>query len=265
MYDGTAFRGWQEQDPKLRTTQGVISGKLSERYSKQRVRVTGAGRTDQGVHARGQTIHFDVPNIIDDIEHFQYTFNRMLPSDIRIYNLTTAPPGNEHQQRIGEPFHAIKSATGKLYIYKFTTNPFVEPNLRNYCSHIYRPIDIHLLQECLSKFVGTHDFRAFGNRVEQSLKDYDEKHIDYSTIRTIRSIDLIHEGNGYYRVEFQIKSAIYKMIRNIMGTSFMVAAGDMPASLLCELLEKAPPRIHNEALPAQPQGLTLEHVHYDHY
>ena len=97
------------------------------------------------------------------------------------------------------------------------------------------------------------------------MKDFDEKHIEYSTFRTIHSIELIDEGFGYYRVEFQIKSAIYKMIRNIMGTSFMVAAGDMPASVLSELLERAPPRIHNEALPAQPQGLTLEHVYYDHF
>jgi tRNA pseudouridine38-40 synthase len=190
----------------------------------------------------------------------------MLPDDVRLFNLTIAPPGNPAQQLMGEPFHAIKSATAKLYIYRFTTNPFVEPMLRNYVAHVYLPTDLRTFEECLALFVGTHDFKAFGNRVEQSLKAFDEKlYVDYTTIRTINSIRLVEEGRGLYRVEFHIKSAIYKMIRNIVGTSLHVAAGHMSISALRRLLEDAPPRTSNVALPAPPQGLTLEHVYYNHF
>lgn len=246
--------------------QGVISKKLSERYSNKRVRVTGAGRTDQGVHARGQAIHFDVPTFISDVAHFEHSFNRMLPGDVRIFNLTAAPPGNKVQQLAGEPFHAIKSAVGKLYVYRFTTNPFVDPILRNYCTHVYLPVNLDLFQECLSIFQGTHDFRAFGNRVEQSEKDFEDKlYVDYNTVRTINAVHFVDEGRGYYRIEFDIQSAIYKMIRNIVGTSLHVAAGNMPFHALQALLLTSPPRNENIAMPAPPQGLTLEHVYYDHF
>ena len=244
----------------------MISKKLSERYGNKRVRVTGAGRTDQGVHARGQAIHFDVPAVISDVAHFEHSFNRMLPGDVRIFNLTAAPPGNQLQRSVGEPFHAIKSAVGKLYVYRFTTNAFMDPMLRNYCTHVYLPVNLDLFRECLSIFQGTHDFRAFGNRVEQSEKDFEDKlYVDYNTVRTINSVHFVDEGRGYYRIEFDIQSAIYKMIRNIVGTSLHVAAGNMPIDALQTLLLTSPPRNDNIAMPAPPQGLTLEHVYYDHF
>ena len=180
--------------------------------------------------------------------------------------MSVAPPGNQEQQISGEAFHAIKSATGKLYVYRFTTNAFVDPMLRNYCTHVYHRIDLALFQECFALFEGTHDFRAFGNRVEQSEKDFEEKiYVDYCTVRTVNSIRFVDEGGGYYRIEFDIKSAIYKMIRNIVGSCLHVAAGNRPMEFLQELLEKSPSRLANEAMPAPPQGLTLQHVYYDHY
>jgi tRNA pseudouridine38-40 synthase len=193
--------------------------------------------------------------------------NRMLPDDIRIYNLTLAPNGNAEQILSNDPFHATKSACGKLYIYKFCTNPIVEPTLRKYCAHAYLKIDLILLEECLSYFVGTHNFRAYGNKIENSIKDFEKKlYINFTSIRTVNSIRLIKEDkDGYYRIEFNIKSALYRMIRNIVGTSLEVAAGRMSLQELKTLLDDAPDRTKNKAKSAPPEGLSLDHVFYDNY
>ena len=188
----------------------------------------------------------------------------MLPTDIRFFNLTLAPLGKPNQPE--GVFHATSSAVGKLYIYRFCTNDFVEPMKRNYCTHFYRPMDMDLFEKCLNIFVGTHDFRAFGNKIEHTEKSFESKqNVEFSTIRTVNSINLIGEGGGHYRIEFRIESAIYRMIRNIVGTSLHVATGDMEFDHLQYLLSVAPYRIDNKAKSAAPHGLTLDHVYYDHY
>ena len=145
-YDGSKFHGWQDQKV-IRTVQGTLSRTLSRRFD-QELRVTGASRTDQGVHAQGQVMHFDLPPDLQlsDIELFEHSFNRMLPTDLRIYNLTIAPRGDHDQIAAGELFHATKSAIGKQYIYRFSTRPFVDPLRRNYCSHVRFPLDVPLFQ-----------------------------------------------------------------------------------------------------------------------
>ena len=130
MYDGTGFRGWQDNDAKLRTTQGVISRALSRRFDKT-IRVTGASRTDKGVHARGQTIHFDIP-FAEDPSQLEYVMNRLLPDDVRLYNVAFAPLGTPEQVMVGQLFHATASSIGKLYSYRFCTNKFVDPMKRRY-------------------------------------------------------------------------------------------------------------------------------------
>lgn len=281
LYDGTSFNGWQDQGDLAgrRTVQGTINTKLSRRFDRK-ITAVGAGRTDRGVHASGQVIHFDMTEPLEDIPLFEYAFNRMLPTDIRLYNTTKAArvidrsivvdeavPGNAEQVSVSEIFHATKSAVGKLYVYRFCTNAIIVPTKRLYYGHVYYPIDMTLFTECLQLFVGTHDFKAFGNNVEKTLRDFEAKAegIDFNTIRTVNSIQLIDEGSGYWNIEFNINSAIYKMIRNIVGTSLHVAAGRMSIDKLHSLLIEAPFRHENKAKSAQPQGLTLEHVFYDHY
>ena len=162
MYDGTSFRGWQDQaveksreGTRIRTVQGVLTKQLSSRFNKK-VTCTGASRTDLGVHSRGQAIHFDVWNqaVCEDLPHLEYCLNRMLPDDVRIFNVSAAPLGKTEQVMIGEPWHATKSATGKLYVYRFCTNEFVDPMLRRYCTHVYVPTDMELLDKCLQVFPG---------------------------------------------------------------------------------------------------------------
>lgn len=264
MYDGSSFRGWQDQsDSNIRTVQGALSQCLSKRFDMQ-IRATGSSRTDLGVHSHGQAIHIDLPNIMDP-DHFEYSMNRLLPNDIKLYNVSLAPLGNAEQVLINEPWHATKSAIGKLYSYRFCVNKFVDPMKRKYCAHVYYPIDLVYLQEILQYFVGTHDFKAYANRIEQTSREFEEKSAEFSTIKTIHSIDLVDEGDGYYRVNFHIESALYRMIRNIMGTALDVANGKYSKDWILQLLREAPSRNDNKSKSAPPEGLCLEHVYYDHY
>jgi tRNA U38,U39,U40 pseudouridine synthase TruA len=194
----------------------------------------------------------------------------------------------------------------------------MDPSRRLYCAHVFYPIDLTLFEACLSEFVGTHDFKAFGNRIERSLCEFEEKEVEFSTVRTIHSIKLLkddcsgcpsdtgsasagsdidsaRDSNGYYKVEFILESAIYRMVRNIVGSCLHVAAGSAALGYslgpsekkrvgagvgvgedsfggrglrredLVMLLKEAPFRAKNPAMSAPPHGLNLEHVFYDHY
>ena len=209
------------------------------------------------MHARGQAIHVDLPEV-EDVDRLEYVMNRLLPEDVRIFNLTLAPAT--------EPlWHATSAAVGKHYSYKFCTNRFVDPLRRRYTAHVYYAVDLELLNRCLQMFVGTHDFNAFANRVTKTTRDYEKKTIIFLTERTVFSVRLVNEGDGYWRIDFHLKSALYRMVRNIVGSSLLVAAGQMPLEHLQYLLLKAPSRLENKAGSAPPEGLTLEHVFYPDY
>lgn len=269
MYDGTGFRGWQEQlGANMRTVQGVVSHRLSKRFNTV-VRATGASRTDLGVHARGQAIHFEIPEPCNDLEKLEYTINRMLPDDVKLFNISNMPIGTPEQEIAGEPWHATASATGKLYLYRFCTNTFVDPTRRRYCAHVYQPTDIEILKKCLEVFVGTHDFRAYANRIERLEAGFQELDRDFTTTRTIHSINLTEDDHykGYYTIAFHLESALYRMVRNIVGSSLSVAQGGsgIDFELMQKLLHEGCDRKMNKAMPAPPEGLTLEHVYYHHY
>lgn len=268
-YDGTRFRGFQEQSEQYRTVQGTINRQLSELFN-ARIKVVGASRTDLGVHARGQVIHFDLPpDSLKDFDTFEYKINRLLPDDVKLYNVTFAPYGKVEQEVSDDIFHATKSAEGKLYTYRFCSNKFVDPILRQQYAHMYKPIDFEKLTTSLEMFVGTHDFRSFCNRLEKDTRDnqyYEEKKA-LSTTRTVRRIELQKEGigDGFYRIEFEIESALYRMIRNIVGSCMAVATDDMAVETLVMLLKEGLPRTENKAKSADAHGLCLEKVFYRNY
>ena len=153
-YDGSLFKGWQEQERSVRTVQGTLSYVLSKRFNvDNRIIVIGASRTDHGVHSRGQAIHFDIDNKIinnfNDMKHLEYTMNRMLPDDLKLYNMTTAPTLYD----TNDLWHSRKSAIGKLYSYRFCHNTFVDPIRRHYVAPCRR-MDINLFNDCLQLYQG---------------------------------------------------------------------------------------------------------------
>ena len=275
-YDGSGFQGFQIQ-PDIRTIQGEIEQILTKRFQRH-IRVIGAGRTDTGVHARGQAIHFDLregevlrmsrqlPQQQDEFSAFEYSMNRMLRHDLQLYSLQKAPLVNKMVKGVvgHHPWHAIYDANGKLYIYRISAASAMDPLERHnrYDLSWKRGTDLELLHRMLKQFEGTHDFRAFSAGI-----DVKERFADgiLDTRRTVYSIDMIDEGSGMYRIEFRIKGALYKMIRNMVGTALDVAWGKTSEEEFLMLLHSGARRQANKSKPAPPEGLTLEQVYYDDY
>jgi tRNA pseudouridine38-40 synthase len=189
-------------------------------------------------------------------------------------------------------WHATQSSSSKWYSYRFTLGPtLLNPLERFVRTHIvHRPSfaptsscgqpyalttdDITRLKSILEVYVGTHDFKAFGGQLEQNEKRSGKK---MNTIRTIHTVELVKESFFYstgsselnYRIDFLIEGALYKMVRNMVGTAIQVWLGNMKQTQLVELLqidesgdaEKS--RKDNPCKPAPPEGLTLECVYYD--
>lgn len=270
-YDGTHFNGWQLQ-PQVRTVQGVLSKTIAQRLSltdSTGIKVVGASRTDVGVHASGQVMHVDVPEeasqALSEFSRLEFSINMMLPRDVRIYNLSYAPLGSNEQVSAGKCFHSCSSAIGKRYVYKYCTAPIMDPLRRLYYGHYAHSINWKLFDECLEQFVGEHDFSAFANRLERASLAGRQAGFEVTPFRTIKQIRRIDEGDEYGRIEIDLSSALYKMVRNIIGTAFDVGGGAMSADLVTRLLASGAPRNDNPAKPAPPQGLHLHTVYYDHY
>lgn len=238
-YKGTHYSGWQRQ-PNVKSVQETIEKELSKFFNRP-ITIYGAGRTDAGVHAYGQTFHFDVDVNELDIDRLIYSLNKMLPDDIKIHDMEEVDPD----------FHARYSAKGKVYAYTmlFTAKePFFYET-----SYLYpNDLDDGLFKEALEKFVGKHNFKNF------TSKEEDEE----GFIREIYSIvpDFNHEmgmiyillrGNGFMRY----------MIRYIIGYAIDVANGKYPLESIDELLDDNSER-HIVSSKAPANGLALINVEY---
>lgn len=273
-YDGNGFKGFQLQ-PDARTIQGDLEQVLTQRFQCP-VRVVGAGRTDSGVHARGQAIHFELPDRVqkeeDLLPKLEYSMNKMLRQDVRVYNLQEAPVVTKelNGELLEIPWNAIHDTTGKLYIYRISASKSMDPLERHSrfdLKYGYGATDIRVLEQTLKHFEGYHDFRAFAGGIEKLEKNMrDGETMD--THRAVYSIHMVDEEDGKYRIEIHLKGALYKMVRNMVGTALEVACGKMTEEQFLRLLNRADPSIErktNKAQPAPPQGLTLEQVYYDDY
>eukprot|EP00871_Galdieria_phlegrea_P006036 jgi/Galph1/91/GphlegSOOS_G4832.1 len=250
-YDGSDFKGWQFQY-EYRSVQGVLEKALSRRLDKT-IRVVGAGRTDSGVHSRGQVAHFDHDRI-EDLENLEFTLNRMLDRDVRIYDLQLADTSCLDPSR---KWHAMYSAKGKLYVYRFSIAKEMDPLERRFRYHCYYPCDLSLLQEGAQIFIGTHDFSSFCSRAGKN------EAVERNPYRTIRRIDLIKETDFNYRLEFELNGALYRMVRNITSALFTAACGCRSINEIRDILYSKDRKRAPKAAP--PHGLCLEKVFYNDY
>ena len=236
-YKGTNYSGWQRQ-PNVISVQEVIEEKLSTFFNKPII-IYGAGRTDAGVHAYGQTFHFDVDVTDLDIDRLLYSLNKMLPEDINIIDL----------EEVEDDFHARFSAKSKTYSYsilKKGKDPFWHDMVYLYP----KEFNEELFKEALNKFIGKHNFKNFTSKEE----DQD------NFVREIYSIEcefgeegviVVLKGNGFMRY----------MIRFIIGYSLDVASNKYPLESIDELLDEDSPReIVSSKAPSS--GLTLLGVEY---
>ena len=238
-YDGTGFGGWQVQ-PNSTSIQSLIQKALST-ILKEETHVIGSGRTDAGVHALGQTAHFETKKPLQ-IRSLQYSLNGLLPKQVRILNIL----------QVSDDFHARFSATGKIYHYHLHLDPVLNPFTRLYSFHVHHKVDINLLKEASSLFLGTKDFTAFTN---ENHKGSAAK----NAIRTLHRIDIVSEPGGA-RLEFEADGFLYKMVRNITGSLLDICAGLISLSDIPHIFTSRDRK--NAGKTALPHGLFLMHVHY---
>jgi tRNA pseudouridine38-40 synthase len=294
-YDGQHFCGFQLQPATShnkkthhrRTVQGDLEAVLNQRYGygnhSRVIKVVAASRTDAGVHARGQAVHWDVPATVashaDDafLRDLCYSLNRMLRPNVRVWNIQRVPgmvrkpvpsqlrETDDEAVEMGDfLWNVLFDATGKRYSYRLSLASVLHPLQR---AHRWHPpwaetVNVTTLARVLRMYVGTHDFRAFCGGVERTEQATQRR---LSTVRTIYTIDLVREdeeGDDNYRIDFHIKGALYKQIRNLVGTALDVSRGILTEDDVVQLLQPGHGRRDNPSRPAPPEGLTLEKVEF---
>ena len=241
-YDGTNFYGWGAQ-PDRRTIQDLVEEAIS-RISRVDSESIVAGRTDAGVHATGQVIHVDVPDVIFagelNYRDFRYKLNRILDEDVRIMAITDAPAG----------FHARFSALRRHYVYKLIDNNDVIPPLsRHDVASWYRPLDVDRMNEASTLLLGHHDFAAFCKFRQGS-----------TTIRTLEKYEWKRSDGGLLIADVVADAFCYSMVRNLVGAVVCVADGRKDPRWISELLANKARVSDSLVFPAR--GLTLYQVDY---
>jgi tRNA pseudouridine38-40 synthase len=237
-YDGTDFAGWQRQAQGERTVQGVLEDALRG-VCGQPPDVEGAGRTDAGVHARGQVAGVRVETRLAPAE-LQRALNAVLPSDVAVRELEVAPEG----------WHPRRSARGKLYRYAIWNGRVRSPLRERFAHWVPQPLDVPAMAAAAACLLGTRDFRSFqaaGSGIEQ-------------TVRTLSRAELLGEAGGDLALELEGDGFLRHMVRNVAGTLLEVGLGRRAAGSLPALLDA---RDRDQAGPtAPPQGLVLVQVRY---
>jgi tRNA pseudouridine38-40 synthase len=239
-YDGTHYSGWQIQ-PNAVTVQQILQEVLGKLLKKDKVAVAGSGRTDAGVHAKGQTAHFLSEQPLDTFRLLA-SINGLLPKDIRLKKIEAAVPG----------FHAQYDAIGKEYHYHVHLERVMDPIHRLYRWHFLHKIDKKLLQEAICLFPGKHDFTSFANDAHSGAASRDPT-------RTLYRLDL-KETEGGILLEFEGDGFLYKMVRNIVGTLMAVASFKRPIEDIPLIFAAKNRRMASRAAPSH--GLFLMKVHY---
>lgn len=235
-YEGTAYHGWQVQ-PGLPTIQGVLQATLA-RIAGAPVQVTGAGRTDAGVHALGQVASFSA-NLRLDAPTLRRALNASLPPDIVVCGAEEAPP----------EFDARRSARSKTYRYTLLCRDYPSARLARHSLHIPYPLDAEAMAEAARLVTGTHDFSAF--RAGTCTARMPVRTVLEASWRTMG--DLCH-------FEITANAFLQHMVRILVGTFLEVGRGKRAPAEVAEILASRDRRRAGKTAP--PQGLCLVRVHY---
>lgn len=236
-YDGTEFSGWQVQ-PGQRTVQQVLEETLHS-LAGQDVRINCSGRTDTGVHARGQVVHFDLATRIP-VNRLKLALNGRLPPDVRIMTLQTT----------AADFDARFSATGKEYRYFIWNEPILRPEARRYHYHVKHRLDVKAMSATARRLEGRHDFAAFC-----ANPGYERE----GTVRRLYKLRVTRRGSVVV-ISAQGEGFLYKMVRSLAGFLVRVGSGELDPADTGAILKS---RERTARVPTAPgQGLFLWQVHY---
>ena len=235
QYDGMKYCGWQKQ-PNSPGIQGTIEYAIYE-ITKEKVNITGSGRTDAGVHALGQVANFKTNSSIP-VDRIPDALNAKLPKDISIVDC----------QEVSQEFHSRYSATGKIYRYLIYNKPYRSPLHKDTSYHVRYNLDVNKMRSEAKSLLGTHDFRGFMSS-GSSVKD---------TVRTIRNIT-IEENEDLIVLEVEGNGFLYNMVRIIVGTLVDIGRGRIDKSME-EIIASQDRGEAGHTAPAH--GLFLKKVHY---
>lgn len=248
-YDGTHFSGWQVQ-PDRATIQGELAGAI-ERVTGERVLPQGSGRTDAGVHARGQVASFVLAAPIP-AENLQRALNRTLPESIRVLSAETAAP----------EFHARHSAKAKTYEYRIDCGEICLPWAARYAWARPGKLDVPRMQAGAQQVAGTHDFTSFAASdpdVTTRREEDDDAADGKGNARTIFASEWREEGDLLvYRVRGD--GFLHHMVRNLVGTLVDVGRGQLAPGDVARILEARSRSAAGATAPAR--GLFLHSVEY---
>jgi tRNA pseudouridine38-40 synthase len=235
-YDGTDFSGWQRQ-PDRRTVQQCLEEAIGQLTGSE-APTNASGRTDAGVHALGQVVHFYSasrhPTAV-----FIKALNAILPADVRVLGAWDMP----------QAFHATLDARSKRYRYVIDNGPVADPFRLRYSAHVYQKLNVDAMHRAAQALKGRHDFHSFETNWPNRT----------SSVRTILDVgvtrfdDLIH-------IEVEADGFLYNMVRSITGTLILVGLGRWPESKVAEALAAEDRRQAGPTAP--PQGLFLVRVRY---
>lgn len=248
-YDGTDFKGWATQ-PSLRTVQGTLEDALSTALRVPTVRVVCAGRTDTGVHARGQVVHFDVSpeSLVASAGHSKEApakalarrLNGILPDDMRVRGAAEAEPG----------FDARFSAMWRRYAYRIVDNPeLIDPLTRHHVLIWPQRLDVDAMNEASALMIGLQDFAAFCKRREGA-----------TTLRTLIEFTWTRNPAGLVEGRVVADAFCHTMVRSLVGCMVAVGEGRHTPAWAAEML--AGRARDNSVVVVHPRGLTLEEVRY---
>ena len=237
QYEGTKYQGWQKQESTGNTIQGKLESILTKMAGTQ-IEVHGAGRTDAGVHAKGQVAHFKMDTDKSETEIMQY-INKYLPEDIAVVSIKEA----------AERFHARLNATGKIYQYRIVNSDIPHVFDRKYVHVVDKPLDLNKMKQAANILIGTHDYKAFTS-TKKGKK---------STIRCIETIDIDKSGDEII-LTYKGDGFLYHMVRILSGTLIEVGLSERSVESVQYALESLDRK--NAGFLAPAKGLTLVEVFY---
>lgn len=236
-YDGTAYNGFQRQNPPQVAVQNVLEEYLAQVFG-DTIELAASGRTDSGVHARGQVVNFFTNGKIP-VERIPRAVNSLLPPDIVVLDAAEA----------ARDFSARHSAVSKTYIYRILQGYIPDPFERNYSWNIHKELDTDSMALCMKLLEGTHDFSAFRAAGGPPV----------SPVRTIYEASLRREGR-IVELKFFANGFLYHMVRNMVGTLANVGMGRMTVAEFQQVMDSLDRRKAGATAPAR--GLYLYEVNY---
>lgn len=235
-YDGTDFHGFQRQRD-LRTVQGVLEDRFS-RLLGETIKITGAGRTDAGVHALGQVVNFHTTRPVG-VDRLERVLNAALPHDVKI----------RQPEEVDAGFHSRRCARARTYRYTVLERPTPSPILGRFALVLPDRLDLSDMEKAAQPLLGRHDFRAFQASGSETA----------TTQRTLLRLDC-RRRDEYIEITVEADSFLYQMVRNIAAALIQVGRGALPAEAPADALGKR--QRLPKCPPAPACGLCLVQVSY---